>query len=446
MGHGGVGMRNPFISNPEINRLLSAGNVDEAMGEKLTAPKSDRLKSFFLDGEQGKEHQEGALYAGMTLGDFLYDYVRIDPTVVEGVDFARSEDLHSIFKFSVFSERFEAMSGEELAGNSNQMQGYVAERLVAHHLEAQGHDVVFPSTSNQEGWDVLVDGAPFQIKSLASADGVHEHLQRFHDIPVIVNAELADKVGHLDNVYVDPLLQHDQVLELTQESIHYGQELSDFEIPWISLAVSSAASVRDLITNQTDVSGAVINTVSNAAGRIVLGKVGSVTSGMVGLFLLGPAGSVIFSGVGAVVGAYWGRKAATSFRSMLVDDLEKQVCEVARDCAAMSHNAMQRKLLAWRNKQEIMKVACTSRYSATAAAGSYFDKRIAQDILYFENKAHELNAIASGTTSGDPRALWERLVLLTRRAGIHPHCLQDGFKRLRKLLEELKRERRKYQS
>ncbi|WP_183360013.1 hypothetical protein [Geomonas limicola] len=431
-----------IVSNPAVTGYLTAGNVDEAMRASLRVPSGGSLRSYFARDEG--ERLEGVLYGGLTFGDFLYDYVRIDPTVVEGVDFSRSEDLHSIFNFSLFAKRLDDLSSERLVGSVSQMQGYVAERLVAHHLEAQGHDVVFPSVSNQEGWDVLVDGAPFQIKNLATAAGVHEHLQRFHDIPVIVNADLAGQVGHLNNVYVDPMLQHDQVLDLTEQSLHSARELADFEIPWISLAVSSAASLRDLVNHHTDLNGAVINALSNTAGRIAVGKVGSVTSGMLGLLLFGPAGSVVFSGAGAVVGAYWGRKAAGSVRSLLVGDLAIQVRNAARDCAATSVDAMRRKVFAWREKQAHLQEAFSTRYPVSVATGTFLDRKMIQDISYLENKMTELEAIANGNVSGDAQKLWEKLVVLARRSGIHPHFLQDSFKRLEILLRELQQNRRKY--
>lgn len=58
------------------------------------------------------------------------------------------------------------LSGVEasIAGAMERLEGYTAERIVAAHLVAQGHIVEFADIPNQEGWDILVDGHPIQVK------------------------------------------------------------------------------------------------------------------------------------------------------------------------------------------------------------------------------------------------------------------------------------------
>src|SRR5690606_24689279 len=80
----------------------------------------------------------------------IHDYIRLDPRVMEGVDFARSDDLSSLFAFSQFSKTMDLSSH---SGDLAQLQGYVAEGMVAAELQAKGHDVEFPEASNQAGWD-----------------------------------------------------------------------------------------------------------------------------------------------------------------------------------------------------------------------------------------------------------------------------------------------------
>ena len=62
----------------------------------------------------------------------------------------RSEDIDGILDFSYFAKQQLDIAPEALQGLISQLQGYVAEQMVPHHLEAQGHDVTFPETSNQE--------------------------------------------------------------------------------------------------------------------------------------------------------------------------------------------------------------------------------------------------------------------------------------------------------
>ena len=106
----------------------------------------------------------------------IYDLVRIDPEIVEAADFARSADLSDLPSFVQFAETIVGTSAEKFEGNVSQLQGYVAERLVAQTLRAQGAEVQFPEASNQAGYDLIVNGDRFQVKNLSSPGGVHEHL------------------------------------------------------------------------------------------------------------------------------------------------------------------------------------------------------------------------------------------------------------------------------
>ncbi|MGO7259074.1 hypothetical protein ACCT32_36650, partial [Rhizobium brockwellii] len=69
-----------------------------------------------------------------------------------------------------------------------------SEQLVAARLTEIGHVVSFPDTSNNPGFDLLVDGMPFQVKCLMSLDGLREHFSKYPDMPVYANSELAEAV------------------------------------------------------------------------------------------------------------------------------------------------------------------------------------------------------------------------------------------------------------
>jgi len=60
-------------------------------GNRDTQTGSDDL-SRWLKGEPGL-----GIIGTMTLGDFIYDWIRIDPTVITAVDFARVEDIANVF-------------------------------------------------------------------------------------------------------------------------------------------------------------------------------------------------------------------------------------------------------------------------------------------------------------------------------------------------------------
>jgi hypothetical protein len=346
------------IDNPEIDRLIVRGDVAAALQQPIRHSQGQGriLDSMMLGPKISEAAKEDLAYAGITLGDFLYDYIRIDPTVVEGIDFARSADLHNFLSFAHFAEHHEELTGRALAGSISNLQGYVAERVVAQHLGAAGHDVSFPDLPNQEGYDILVDGHPFQVKCLLDAGGVHEHLDRF-DYPVIVNSELAYQVGHLDNVYVDPALHHDAIVDATKDTLHHGAELTDFEIPWISLAVSSMVPGYRLFRRETDFAGFATAVATNTAGRTVFGFAGSKGAAIAGLTLFGPAGAVVGAGVGAVLGAGVGRRVAAAARGVLTAGEEEDLKQARVELVEQAIDASVPKQAAWTQKGDRLAAA-----------------------------------------------------------------------------------------
>ncbi len=431
-----------LIANPEIDVLLREGRTEEALRRPLR--KTDRLMALLGDGPRSEERQETLLYTVLTLGDFLYDYIRIDPQVVSGIDFARAEDLDSILSFARFAEAQRDLAEAALRGSVSQMQGYVAERVVAHHLEAQGYDVTFPHVSNQEGWDMLVDGHPFQVKCLETAEGVRDHLERFPDIPLYVNAELAGDVGSVPGVHVDPLLHNDEIRHATEDALHHGADVTDFEIPWISLAVSSASAVRDMLAGNTDLQGAVTNVLTNTAGRIGGGIVGTHVIGIVGL-VFGPAGAVVGAGVGSIFGAYLGRKGAMVARRFLTRGQEQAIRDAAAEVADVAVQAMPTKDKAWAAKRAELLRHFDNAEGNREKVGSYLDLRIEDERRYFLQKRSELDKFArSEAIALDPLQAWQRVLVLIRRAGVHPQLLQDSLYRLAELGHELVRQRKRY--
>ena len=270
-------MGSRFITNERIDSLLMQGRVEEALCEpvKQHDPSRDGVAAFVYSRAQGQSRiAEDISYAGLTLGNFLYDYIRIDPEVVRGVEFARAADVDGVLSFARFADTKADMTGASLEGFHSQLQGYVAEQVVAHHLVAQGHDVLFPEAANNPGWDLMVDGHPFQVKCLADPGGVFEHLHRYPNIPLIVNADLADQIGDHAGVYVDAELHHDAVQQATEETLDRGRELADFEIPWISLGVSGAFNFYYMIKNHTDLKAMLTLTATDTLGRTIGGMAG----------------------------------------------------------------------------------------------------------------------------------------------------------------------------
>ena len=69
-----------FITNERLLRFIEDGDIEDALNEPLQPPPSqtERIKQLF-----GEKANEDNLISTMTLGKFLYDYLRIDPKVVQ---------------------------------------------------------------------------------------------------------------------------------------------------------------------------------------------------------------------------------------------------------------------------------------------------------------------------------------------------------------------------
>jgi len=140
----------------------------------------------------GEVANAGAI-SGLTLGDLVYSAAMIDPAVIKAADFSRAQEIDGPIDFAAFASKIHGMSSIQVPGAINGLEGYVAEQVVAAALVDQGHQVVFPETSNQPGWDLLVDGQEFQVKCLGSLGGLAAYFSNL-EYPVLANAELADAI------------------------------------------------------------------------------------------------------------------------------------------------------------------------------------------------------------------------------------------------------------
>ena len=334
-------------------------------------------------------------------------------------------------------------NGPHLAGSIANLQGYVAERVVAQHLEAAGHDVSFPDLSNQEGYDILVDGHPFQVKCLLHAGGVHEHLDEFH-YPVIVNSELADQVGHLNNVYIDPALHHEAVVDATKGALHHGAELTDFEIPWISLAASSVIPGYRLFRRETDLAGFATAVATNTAGRTVFGLAGSKGAVIAGLALFGPAGAVVGAGVGAILGARVGRRLAAAARGVLTAGEEEELRSSRVELIERAIQASAPKRAAWDRKGQQLDSSLSGSGRGRRDLQRYVAWAHQSEMCYTQARLSDLERLRFEGDEFEGYEASHQALVLVKRAGIHPHFVQDAIQRLLRAMDALIRTRKRW--
>ena len=144
-------------------------------GKLPLTPGSGQLPSTFKPRDRSPfagGAAEAAIVGGLTLAELIHDAALIDPRVVAAADFSRSEDLNDVFSFGGFAERVQELGEAARTGAENSLLGHVAEIFVAVRLKE--HDVEFPATPNNPGYDLLVDGEPFQVKCYADGGAAVE--------------------------------------------------------------------------------------------------------------------------------------------------------------------------------------------------------------------------------------------------------------------------------
>ena len=71
----------------------------------------------------------------------------------------------------------------------------------------------------------LVDGKPFQVKCVTDPSE-YGHLRRYPNIPVLVNSEMAEQFGGVDNVHIMPTLSERKVISATRDTLSHGAGLT----------------------------------------------------------------------------------------------------------------------------------------------------------------------------------------------------------------------------
>ncbi|WP_416147246.1 hypothetical protein ACM26V_13560 [Salipaludibacillus sp. HK11] len=431
----------PFINNPTFYQYWKAHRYRDALAQPIDVPtsKSERLSMMFFG--NSRERTQTLAVSGLSAGDFIYDYIRIDPIVVEGINFARSDDLDSIFAFSQFAQTIDLDS----VGDISQMQGYVAEMLLAMELTAKGHEVEFPEISNEAGWDLLVDGEKFQVKNLGDPSSVYHHLQTYPDIPVYVNADLAETFAGNSNVYIADNIHHQEIVAMTSDNLHLGQELTNFEVPLFSALVSTAVNVHHFYKKESDVKHTVANIVTDTASRSAGGYIGQFVGSAAGAMLFGPAGVVILSGTGAFVGVAQGGKLSGWIKNAYANqevarfrvDLTKWIDTVTDEIDPKFQR---------RQQQWLKTEAKLLESQAPPEMIEAFLEKYQEDQRYLENKKRELVRFKEHDIVTLPfTEAYETALTKVTQSGVHPSKYQQEMNSVQqsliKLIEKLQKMR-----
>lgn len=250
----------------------------------------------------GDERINAAALAALTVGDVLYSVAAVDSTVIQAADFSRLAEIDGRVPFAQLAGNLLKGDKQSILGGISHLKGYVAEKAVAAELVSAGHTVSFPDTSNAPGYDILVDGEPFQVKFHADISGIERHFARY-DYPVIANSELEGKIPAQweDQVYFIDGLGNQFVTDVTERSLATGNQILEagaLEMVGVVSASRGLVAYRSgRISGRQAVEQVMLDGVVRASLFSAGGAAGSLAGGMLfgpaGAWVLGPGASIL---------------------------------------------------------------------------------------------------------------------------------------------------------
>lgn len=276
------------------------------------------------------QHESAITALGLSAGS-LWTYSQIDPTLLDAISFASSgspdgfKDIQDIGEHTLQS-----------VGATTRLTGYVAEQQVAINLVREGHTVSMPDTANQVGWDLLVDGVPMQVKCSMDANYVLQHFEKYPDIPVITNSELANQLGDHPLVMIDPNLSYSEIQNTTQQSLQHLDDFGAMEgllaIPLLSIAFAAQRNYGDFSHGRVDIQQYGKNVAKEVALRTAGAGTGKIIGATIGS-VVGPVGTIVGAGIGAYLGGVAG---GTGADALLREDVCQQRDVVVKELIAFA--------------------------------------------------------------------------------------------------------------
>lgn len=326
----------------------SAGPPPRRLADGVTGDARSSMELLLFPARDGGVADVGAVGA-LTLGEIVYSAASIDPQVVLAADFSRSADLADVFRFGAFGDEVRDLAGRALTGSESNLRGYVAEQIVAARLLEKGHVVSTPDTANNPGFDILVDDQRFQIKCLLDVGGLADHFEKYPDIPVYANADLAERVAAsgapwADKVHFIDGFDYETADTLLEQSLNAGAELMDLDVPLFAIAVSAARHLHGWWKGSIVLADLPFELAVDGALRGSLSLAGGLSGKAIGLVLFGPAGAVVFGGVGGVLSLFGTGYVRGKLNQLFSQEWVAGLDAASADFVSAVEQSMQRKL------------------------------------------------------------------------------------------------------
>lgn len=342
---------------------------------------SDLLNELSKKAARVKNIETGA-FVTLSLGDLIYDILRVDPRVAEGIDFSRKESFSNVLSLSNFvNEDIKNRSPESLESLKDLYKGYSFERIVAHDIQKNGGEVEFPEKSNQPGWDIKVNGEEYQVKIQdGGIELIEKHFVKYPDIKVITNSESAqlfyEKYPEYSNMVIDSGFTHDQTQKTVDDSVEALIEISDDsnlfgsaipEILGIVSIISIWKNSKNYLAGEIDFETTLKNVAIESAGRFGGAGIGA----KIGSFL-GPLGAL----AGGALGYFVGGSMANSYKIQNYCKKElKEIDERLNDYIFKCYSLMENKSQISGKKEKILKKILNSKGKKGIEFYNYFIDR-----------------------------------------------------------------------
>lgn len=276
----------------------------------------------------------------------------------------------------------------------------------------------------------MVDGHPFQVKCLGGIAGLREHFDRYPEVPVLANAELAEAVTAAAepwaaNVFCVEGFDRQTTDFIMEAALDAGESLGEMDVPYIAAAVSATRNLFGWWQGKVPLADLPLSVALEGALKGGLAAAGGFSGNLLGLLVFGPAGALVFTGVGgsaAVLASSWTRQQVTR---LLSDDWVKSLDEATERLRLALIQEIQAKIKLLIDKAARMK---EQKHEQQA----WFLARIYDEMVALAEHVHELEHDI-GKSRQRERAY--RCLQSMKEANVHPWAVQRELSEVLSVLD-----------
>ncbi len=404
---------------------------------------------------------EEGTYATLSIGDLLYDYLRVDPEVVKTLDIIHPNDdisnpilagWYKKTKMDFFSENSKNPE-KAFEGHENRDFGYSAERYFGQQFQNQGSEVTYPASLNNPGFDLKVNGIEIQSK-VGSSNLIDKHFEKYpsEKYPerlVVTNTEAAEEYIKRHPVNIDKIIDGGPIKDIKDQyynSSNSAKEIFNdeefFSLPIaesisIGLIISVTKNTYKFIQDKKTFSEALVDSGIDAASRAGTIVISAATGGFIISALSGgPYGIIAGKFVGGVLGLYPGRKVSTIIKHNIRCKEEQINLEKAiKDYLIKLNSISLENMKIFKNKEEILSKYLKNKNKIASKFWEYLDLKIQDEKNYKDSIIEKINQTVKDVWSLNKKAEYlssiaDEVIFLGGKIGIGPMFIKNEYKKL----------------